>query len=117
MTGWTGHTPRSVGIGEVVPQPPHMICRTDTAAKGEACSDGSGDVGLRQRHGLRDAVAQRKLACEGRRKSAARSVAMPVVVSRRSVGEIATVLVLQVVDRVADAMTALDQDPLRTATE
>ena len=105
------------GIGEMVPQPPHMIGRTNAAAKGEASSDSSGDVGLRQCHRLRDAVAQRKLARKGRRKGAARPVGMPVVVSGGGVGEIAAVLILQVIDCVTVAMTALDQDPLRTATK
>ena len=70
---------------------------------GEASSDGSGDVGLRQRHRLRDAVAQGKLAGEGRRKRAASPVGMPVVISSGGVGEIAAVGVLQVIDRVTVA--------------
>ena len=82
-----GHTPRSAGSARRLPPLPNMICRTNAAAEGETSSDGPSDVGLCQRHRLRDAVAQRKLAGEGRRKSAARPVGMPVVVSGRGVGE------------------------------
>ena len=35
---------------EMLPQPPQMVCGANASAKREAASDGSGDVGLRQRH-------------------------------------------------------------------
>ena len=57
-----GHTPALVRDRQVVPQPPQMICRTDAAAEREAGCDGSGDIGLRERHRLRDVSATCKLA-------------------------------------------------------
>ena len=77
-----------------------MICRANAAAECETSGNCSGDVGLRQRHRLWDAVTQCKLASKGRGKSAAGPVSMPVVVSSGGVGEVLALLARQIVDRV-----------------
>ena len=41
----------------MVPQLPQVICRTDPATEREAGCNGSGDIGLRERHGLRNVSA------------------------------------------------------------
>src|SRR4029450_10616327 len=105
------------GIGKMVPQLPQVICRANAAAECETSCNGTGYVGLRQRHRLRDPVTQCKLASKGRGESAAGPVSMPVVVPSGGIAEVLAFLTLQVVDRVTLPVPALDQNPLWAAIQ